>query len=83
MKTFMLVLSVLSNDPSRPTESKVIRKDLTLEQCVALSSDHHWQDVAQDIRNHVYDCTPQRMVAGLLDDGEVVPLRLAQEGTPW
>jgi hypothetical protein len=37
MKSFFLFLSLISDDPSRPTTTKEIKSNLTLEQCVALA----------------------------------------------
>jgi hypothetical protein len=57
VKTFMLVLSIISHDPSRPTKSYVIQDGLSLEQCIARGTAEYWQDrVKHDNREYV--CQP-------------------------
>jgi hypothetical protein len=42
MKTFMLILSIVTTDPSRPTVSRVVYTDLTGSQCRALMVQEYW-----------------------------------------
>jgi hypothetical protein len=43
MKTFMLVLAIVSHDPSRPTRSVVLAHGLSKAACVELGLIEHWR----------------------------------------
>jgi hypothetical protein len=49
MKTFMLVLSIVTSDPSRPTVSRVVYTDLTGAQCRALMIQEYWNQNARGV----------------------------------
>jgi hypothetical protein len=61
MKLFALILSIVSHDPSRPTVSRVIQDNMTLEQCIARGSFEFWQDRVRH-GNREYTCAPSKQV---------------------
>jgi hypothetical protein len=61
MTAFVLVLAILSPDPSRLTRSQVVERDLTLARCATLAAAAWW---AHPDRHAVeYRCEPALQVA--------------------